>query len=690
MNRGPPSRLIFFRHIMVLASYCFDDDDAATHDLCGGIESDECVGLESDTADGCSWQDEFTKLEAELGLEPPVRRPDGALDRALLDVLVSTANVRKRPPPPAPRASSAPPRGVALVVPVAGTCGGKSADVVRSQDDNTPRDGWYSAPKTCADMGQGMNMDKRRCRQLHRDDFMAGIATFRTQRQHELPPPPPPPTLAPTLPPPPSQQPRLVGSWGAPPPSVRRPSSSSSSGSGGGSGGGGGGGGGGGSGGGGGGGGGSGGGGSLGDSGVSGWVRKRPLLAHELASGEFDAVSVGAGGTVTTHCCLMKPDLRRMFLRHSTFAPTGGVFDDAAASAAVYAGACSPLVAAALRGGRGTLVMYGQTGSGKTMTMTHLMQLAADHLFSVNSHLFSAHDGANAEPSNGAPRTTAAAAAGATQRAVQVEVTAVEVAGRRCIDLNSRRECKVLQTTEGGAKIPEATSFVATSAGSLAAYLQRMLKSRTTEATAANATSSRSHALLRLRILRSETGGPMGVAHDGAHDGARTGAHDGAHDGARTGARGGGGVLTLLDCAGSEWANDSDAHGAQRRREGAEINASLHALKQCVRARAEKLRAEARGATYNGHVPYREATLTRLLRESFETDGARDGASSVKLAMVGCVSPGAADTEHSISTLRTIMELGGATGEECTTTTQDVPRLRALNTALVAAESARS
>ena len=323
---------------------------------------------------------------------------------------------------------------------------------------------------------------------------------------------------------------------------------------------------------------------------------------------------------------------------------------------------------------------YGQTGSGKTMTMTHLMQLAADHLF---GDLFSADtepsNGAHHNASNGAPRATAAAAAaaagaGATHRAVQVEVTAVEVAGRRCIDLNSRRECKVLQTMEGGAKVPEATSFVATSAGSLAAYLQRMLKSRTTEATAANATSSRSHALLRLRILRTETGGPTGVGHGGAHDGAR----------------GGGGVLTLLDCAGSEWAGDSDAHGAQRRREGAEINASLHALKQCVRARAEKLRAEARGGTYNGHVPYREATLTRLLRESFETDGARDGASSVKLAMVGCISPGAADTEHSISTLRTIMELGGATGEECTTTTQDVPRLRVLNTALVAAESTRA
>ena len=177
---------------------------------------------------------------------------------------------------------------------------------------------------------------------------------------------------------------------------------------------------------------------------------------------------------------------------------------------------------------------YGQTGSGKTMTMTHLMQLAADHLF---GDLFSADtepsNGAHHNASNGAPRATAAAAAGATHRAVQVEVTAVEVAGRRCIDLNSRRECKVLQTTEGGAKIPEATSFVATSAGSLAAYLQRMLKSRTTEATAANATSSRSHALLRLRILRTETGGPTGVGHGGAHDGARD-------DGRGGGGRGGG------------------------------------------------------------------------------------------------------------------------------------------------------
>ena len=61
----------------------------------------------------------------------------------------------------------------------------------------------------------------------------------------------------------------------------------------------------------------------------------------------------------------------------------------------------------------------------------------------------------------------------------------------------------------------------------------------------------------------------------------------------------------------------------------------MHALKQCVRAQAEKAR------TGKGHVPYRDQVLTRLLRDSFEADGL-----DCRLAMVGCISPGAADCEH--------------------------------------------
>jgi kinesin family protein 2/24 len=45
------------------------------------------------------------------------------------------------------------------------------------------------------------------------------------------------------------------------------------------------------------------------------------------------------------------------------------------------------------------------------------------------------------------------------------------------------------------------------------------------------------------------------------------------------------GRLTLVDCAGSERKEDNMHHSAEQRKETAEINASLYALKECVRMR---------------------------------------------------------------------------------------------------------
>jgi len=95
------------------------------------------------------------------------------------------------------------------------------------------------------------------------------------------------------------------------------------------------------------------------------------------------------------------------------------------------------------------------------------------------------------------------------------------------------------------------------------------------------------------------------------------------------------GVLTLIDLAGSERRGDSLWHSKERQQESAEINASLFALKECVRARASN----------NSRVPFRNHSLTRILRESFERDGAR-------LCVIACISPNATDTEHTIETLR--------------------------------------
>ena len=90
-------------------------------------------------------------------------------------------------------------------------------------------------------------------------------------------------------------------------------------------------------------------------------------------------------------------------------------------------------------------------------------------------------------------------------------------------------------------------------------------------------------------------------------------------------------------------------HSAQRRKEGAQINASLMALKECVRARAS--------GKNRSHV-YRKSKLTMALKGSFVLPTART-------MIIATVSPSSKDTEHSLNTFRhaCIMDLkegGGA------------------------------
>ena len=104
------------------------------------------------------------------------------------------------------------------------------------------------------------------------------------------------------------------------------------------------------------------------------------------------------------------------------------------------------------------------------------------------------------------------------------------------------------------------------------------MKVRHTESTQANEQSSRSHAIIQIHVHSEQRKGR----------------------------------LTLLDCAGSEWNADSQKHCAKRQREGAEINSSLHALKQCVRSHWEKV------TTGRGHIPFRDSLLTRILADHFD------------------------------------------------------------------------
>lgn len=70
------------------------------------------------------------------------------------------------------------------------------------------------------------------------------------------------------------------------------------------------------------------------------------------------------------------------------------------------------------------------------------------------------------------------------------------------------------------------------------------------------------------------------------------------------------------------------------RMEGAEINKSLLALKECIRALDND----------QVHIPFRGSKLTEVLRDSFVGDS--------RTVMISCVSPNSGSCEHTLNTLR--------------------------------------
>ena len=60
-------------------------------------------------------------------------------------------------------------------------------------------------------------------------------------------------------------------------------------------------------------------------------------------------------------------------------------------------------------------------------------------------------------------------------------------------------------------------------------------------------------------------------------------------------------------------------HDAERRKEGAEINQSLHALKECLRQWMAAQRSG--GDARQGHIPFRMSPLTRVLCTSMPVRG---------------------------------------------------------------------
>jgi kinesin family protein 18/19 len=132
---------------------------------------------------------------------------------------------------------------------------------------------------------------------------------------------------------------------------------------------------------------------------------------------------------------------------------------------------------------------------------------------------------------------------------------------------------------------------------------------RTQSPTHANATSSRSHAILQINITQSPRVADVTEERTMA-------------------------TLSIIDLAGSERASATKNMG-KRMVEGANINKSLLALGNCINALCE-----ARG---RAHIPYRNSKLTRLLK--FSLGG------NCRTVMIVCVAPTSRNLEDTGNTL---------------------------------------
>ncbi|XP_028935989.1 kinesin-like protein KIF2B [Ornithorhynchus anatinus] len=319
-------------------------------------------------------------------------------------------------------------------------------------------------------------------------------------------------------------------------------------------------------------------------------VRKRPLNPRELAMRDLDVVTIPAGDIVLVHESKQRVDLTR-YLDHQTFR-FDRAFDATASNEVVYRHTAQPLVRTIFRRGRATCFAYGQTGSGKTHTMGGDFS-GRDPEGSAGIYTLAARDVflLLAEPGYG-------------RLGLKVFCTFFEIYGGKVYDLlNWKRRLRVLEDGKQQVQVVGLHEEEVARVEDVLSLLELGNGCRMSGQTSANAHSSRSHAIFQI-ILRTGTGALHGK-------------------------------FSLIDLAGNERGADTSRANRQRQLEGAEINKSLLALKECIRALGRN----------KPHTPFRASKLTQVLRDSFI------GVDSAT-CMIATISPGMTSCENTLNTLR--------------------------------------
>jgi len=320
-------------------------------------------------------------------------------------------------------------------------------------------------------------------------------------------------------------------------------------------------------------------------------VRKRPLSKKEQLNGEIDNISC-INPKVTVHECKIKVDGITKYLEDHQFY-FDNTFAENETTQEIYYYTVGPMINVVLRKGIVTCFAYGQTGSGKTYTMKGIQNLAIEHLFEQCKKIYGENNN------------------------LSFYISFFEIYGGRLYDLlNNKNKLQVLDDQNGKTQIYGLQEILAETPDEMRMIIDKGNSIRTTHNTVTNATSSRSHAICNITIKEKNKKKNKYSFF---------------------------GKLSLVDLAGSERAQETQSNNRVRRAEGAEINKSLLALKECIRA----LQAKKNSGNNDIHVPFRASKLTHVLRDSFVSQNDKS-----KIIMISCINPSYISSNHTINTLR--------------------------------------
>jgi kinesin family protein 5 len=267
----------------------------------------------------------------------------------------------------------------------------------------------------------------------------------------------------------------------------------------------------------------------------------------------------------------------------------------------LYEDTCSPLVQDVINGYNATIFAYGQTGTGKTFTMEGnindidrkgIIPRSFESLYQSLNELHSSIE-------------------------YSVKVSYIEIYMERIKDLleptRSNSELVIREDKTKGIYISGVTEATVESYDELLSIMTTGSTNRAVAATKMNEGSSRSHSVFSITVSLRNTSTFITKV----------------------------GKLVLVDLAGSEMVKKTNAQG-QQLEEAKTINKSLSALGQVINALAcEK----------QGHIPFRDSKLTRILQDSL-------GGNS-KTVLVVNISASIFDTSETLSTLRFGMRAKG-------------------------------